>query len=437
MKITAILQKYRLVFLFFMLIQSLKSQTNIHTKGAYIVGPCDDTLILRGINYAPYNWGWDANELLISEIAKTGANCLRLPWYKSNAQSVPNSLYTNYAKLDSVLSKCIQNKIIPLLDLHDETCKDNAGNVLKLSYWYTQPQILTIISKYKKHIMLNIANEALYVGWNSNIANARTTFVNTYKSIIDTLRNAGINAPLVIDAPDCGTSLTEIADLGQTLITHDPLGNIILSAHAYWYSYANNDSTQMAAKINYALSKNIPFILGEIANQQDDASLCQYNLNYKPLLNYCQSKNISWMAWSWFRDGCPEREISSSGNANMLTTYGNDIVNNKVYGIKNTAVPSKYLKNGFCSTTSSLTPIAENSLHIFPNPAKNHLNILIPDKKFDVALYTLNNQLVCSQKGVSNQCLITIKNIPDGIYYININLYGHQISRKLIISNHD
>lgn len=49
-------------------VHSQTAQT-IHSSGKYILGPCNDTLLLRGVNYAPYNWGWSPSELLISQIA--------------------------------------------------------------------------------------------------------------------------------------------------------------------------------------------------------------------------------------------------------------------------------------------------------------------------------------------------------------------------------
>ncbi|MBK6524577.1 MAG: hypothetical protein IPG07_02900 [Crocinitomicaceae bacterium] len=89
----------------------------------------------------------------------------------------------------------------------------------------------------------------------------------------------------------------------------------------------------MANKLNAILAEEIPFVLGEIANQQDDITMCQYDLNYEPLLNYCEQQNIGWMAWVWDHDLCTDRQVSSTGNFVDLTTYGDDIVNNAVYGI--------------------------------------------------------------------------------------------------------
>ena len=45
---------------------------------------------------------------------------------------------------------------------------------------------------------------------------------------------------VMIDAPDCGTSLHAFTSIGQELIDHDPRHNLLLSAHAYWAADPNN-----------------------------------------------------------------------------------------------------------------------------------------------------------------------------------------------------
>jgi mannan endo-1,4-beta-mannosidase len=345
------MKKYFLLYFLFFFSKIIQAQlgSTIFVSGKNILGPCGDTLILRGINYAPYNWGWSPTQLRINEIALSGANCVRLVWYKTPATGTPTTTYTNLTNLDSVLSKCIQNKLIPILDLHDQTCQNNTTNLINMCTWYTQPAVKALINKYKHSLILNLANEALYVTWTSSPATAQTAFTNTYTTIINSIRANNITVPLMIDAPDCGQNLDVLTAVGNTLQTNDPQHNLIFSAHAYWYSFANNDSLTMLNKINSALAQNIPLVLGEIANTQDDVSMCQYTLNYKALLNICKNKKLSWLAWSWDNDGCSNRQVSSTGLAANLTTYGNEIMNNPNFGLlTNTSAKSLYLTTGAC-----------------------------------------------------------------------------------------
>ncbi len=107
---------------------------HIHTDGKYIIGPCGDTLRIKGVNYAPYNWGYDINDQRIAEIAQTGANAVRLPWYWSNPGA---NVYYDYVALDSIISKCIQHDLIPILELHDFTCESNPSDLITGSGWWT------------------------------------------------------------------------------------------------------------------------------------------------------------------------------------------------------------------------------------------------------------------------------------------------------------
>lgn len=347
------------VLLIFCATSNLLAQAGvtIHVSGKYILGPCNDTLILKGVDYAPYNWGWSPTQLNINQIALTGANCVRMPWYVNTPDGpTPQATYNNLVFLDSALSKCVQKKMIPILTLQDLTCASSTSSLITLANWYVTPTVKALINKYKHSIIINIANEALWVAWASNTITAQTSYTNTYISIVNTIRSNSITVPIMIDAPDCGTNLDVLANVGQTMQNADPLNNLIFSAHAYWYNYANNDSLQALAKINYAISKNIPFVFGEVSNLQDGTTMCQYTLNYKPWMKILKQKKIGWMAWSWDNDGCAQRQLSTNGNFSSLTSYGNDIVNNSIYGLSVGTVKSAYLINN--QTCPAATPTA-------------------------------------------------------------------------------
>ncbi len=427
------------LFLSLLTIVSITTQAQtsnfIHTSGKHILGPCNDTLTIKGINYAPYNWGYTLSDLKIDQIAQTGANAVRIVWYWSNPGA---NVYYNYVALDSAISKCIQHKMIAIVELHDFTCGNNPSTLTSGSGWWTNSSVFPILQKYKQSVIVNIANEALQVDWTSNPTASLATYKSTYQNIITNLRNVtGFDFPLMIDAPDCGQNSDAFitSNTASDLITFDPKHNVIFSTHAYWYGYANNDSLQMATKINNVTSQNIPLVLGEIANQQDDASMCQYNLNYKPLLNYCENKKISWLAWSWDHDGCSARQISSTGNFIDLTTYGNDIINNTTYGLlSHPAAKSSYLENNAtCNISTGIKNIQEDfSMFLFPNPSSGTFTIKTTEpiktiKAFDligqeVELIATDNQIYqLSKQGVFVLC-ITTKN-------------GAIINKKIMITN--
>lgn len=417
------------IFMFFESIAQISD--HIHTDGKYIIGPCGDTLRIKGVNYAPYNWGYDINDQRISEIAQTGANAVRLPWYWSNPGA---NVYYNYVALDSIISKCIQHDLIPILELHDFTCENNPSDLISGSGWWTNNSVFPILAKYRHSIIVNIANEALYVNWTGDQTAALITYRNTYETIINNLRNVtGFNFPILIDAPDCGqnSDVFITSNTATQLINTDPEHNLIFSAHAYWYAYANNDSTQMAAKINAVMSEDIPFILGEIANLQDDQTMCQYTLNYQPLLRYCEANEVSWIAWSWDHDGCAQRQMSTNGTYSSLTTYGNDLINNPDYGLNSQpAAKSKYLVEGGCSTAS----VVENTsirLEVYPNPNKGIFTVVTDQKDFGLSCYDLlGTEVKVTNLGNS---VYQIPTLP-GVYILKIQRSGQETVSRFIVN---
>ncbi len=430
--------KKQLLFICFLtLLFICKAQvyTTIHTSGKHILGSCNDTLILKGVNYSPYNWGWapSTTTLKISQIALTGANCVRLVWYQTGESGTPSVTYANSVLLDSAVSKCIQAKMIPIIELHDATCINNATTLIGVANWYVQPAIKTIINKYKHSVILNIANEALYVGWDSNPTAAQVTYTATYNTIINSIRTNSITVPIMIDGPDCGTNLDVMSNVGSALITADPLHNVIFSPHAYWYSYANNDSLQMLGKVNYAISKNIPFVFGEIANVQDGINGCTANLNYKALLRICKLKKIGWIAWSWDNDACPIRQLSTNGNFSSLSTYGNDLVNNLQYGLAVNTIKSKYLTTGCSITTQIINNNFEPSFNIYPNPTQGDFVIEMVEQNTRVELFDLLGQKTALINTENNRYQVDTK--TKGIYVLKItSVSGKSHTQKIIIN---
>ncbi|WP_300659873.1 cellulase family glycosylhydrolase [Fluviicola sp.] len=409
----------------------LSAQTDyIHTDGKYILGPCGDTLHLKGINYAPYNWGNEINDQRIAEIAQTGANAVRMPWYWSNPGA---NVYYDYVALDSIISKCVQNKLIVILELHDFTCENDPNELISGAAWWTNNSVIPILNRYKESIIVNIANEALYVNWTGNPTAALATYTSTYQTIISNLRNVtGFNYPILIDAPDCGqnSDVFITSSTAANLISTDPKHNLIFSAHAYWYAYANNDSTQMANKVNAVLADHIPFVLGEVANQQDDQTMCQYTLNYKPLLRYCEANKINWLAWSWDRDICSQRQMSTNGTFASLTTYGNDLINNPDYGLSTRpAAKSEFLVNGGCST-ALVNETVLSRIHVYPNPNNGTFSLKADQQEFEVSCYDLlGNKVMLNNLGNSNY---QIPSLP-GVYLLKLqSAEGEAVSRFIV-----
>lgn len=324
--------------------------SHIQVNGRNLTGTCGDTLVLKGVNYAPYNWGYTASENYFDQIALTKANAVRIVWFKNSGSAI----YNNLVYLDSALARCVRLKMIPIVELHDATCSGNMNDVTALVPFYTSPAFKALELKYRQHLIINIANEAGYYAWTSNPATALNTYKTTYINAIHTLRNGGLQVPVMIDAPDCGTNSDAFVNAGAEILASDVLSNTLFSVHGYWYGFAGNNPTTMLTKVQALYNSGLCIYFGEIANLQDDASPCQYNLAYVQLLNILKTFNIGWSAWGWYHDVCTQRQLSNNGNANNLSDYGQVIVNDPLVGLKATAIqPLQF--NNHCGFSCELT----------------------------------------------------------------------------------
>ena len=377
------------------------SDSTLHISGSKLIGICGDTIVLRGVNYAPYNWGYDSSQLQLSEVAKTGANAVRMSWYAHSAAP-----YYTDALLDSAIGTCIKNKMIPIIELHDYTCDATIGDIETLSSWYTAPARVAIFHKYQSSLIINLANEAGYVNWATDTYQAGQDYQNAYNQLIYELRQANIKVPFMVDAPDCGTSIDAFVNVAFPILTSDPIQNLIFSAHAYWFSYANNDSGTIAHDINSAASYSLPLVIGEVANYQDDAgTYCTFSLNYSPVLRACLQQKLGWLVWSWDNDQCTGRQLSTNGSFDSLSVFGRDIINNSAYGLLNVAKRTKYLSNGGCTNTTGVEDLAVDKPYILYNDNGTAYLKSLSDATMQIRLFDMVGREVYSGKINSGQII--------------------------------
>ncbi|GLU53504.1 cellulase family glycosylhydrolase [Dyadobacter frigoris] len=318
------------------------AEGTIHTQGNTIMSPCNEVFIPRGVNYSladdwefPANINGDptgVNNELSAEIIKAKPNIVRIEWYANRAANWKPYVV---ADLDVVVTRFQNAGIVSVIDLHDLTCSDDYTQFNNIILpWWKQQSVKDLITKHKGFVIVNVANEFGNVNWASDPATAYATWLNHYKTVITDLRTAGIQVPLMIDAPDCGQSLDIALQAGAALITQDPMHNIIMSAHAYWYA---DNAAAMEARVQQIADAAFPIVLGEIANIQDATGPCSNTIPaYKDLLQSCQNHNVGWLAWTWtddFCEGVNGRRISMNGGFTNLSTYGNTIINDPNFGL--------------------------------------------------------------------------------------------------------
>jgi mannan endo-1,4-beta-mannosidase len=326
-----------------------------YTEGRQLYDPNGQQIILRGINLPLLDdWSFPPSDKL-ADLEQTGANAVRIQWYLnySNAARPAYAL----ADLDAFLTRCKANRMIPIVGLWDVTCAADAGLVnTQLIPWWISDEVVAVLNQHQQYLIINLANELGFYRWADDSGAALSDFKTAYKSALTSVREK-VHMPVMIDAPDCGTSIDAWLTIGQELIDHDPDHNLLLSVHAYWAAYEG------MPHIASAVAANLPVVFGEIANKQDETigdltQFCYYdldglndnhppqnNFSYQSLLQTLKTNEIGWLAWSWWPDGCASRNIGqydqNTGQYEGLTApFGDDIVNNPDYGLKNNAEQS-------------------------------------------------------------------------------------------------
>lgn len=306
-------------------------RTTMYVSGRHLYTAAGEKVILRGVNEMAI---WHSDKTLaavLPEIAKTGANCVRLAWLPSGSAS----------DLDKLLDNCIKNKMIPIVEMHNAT-----GDWSKLpdaiNAW---KNLKSTMDKYQKWVILNIANEC--GGVTSN-----TDFLNYYKNAITELRNAGYKVPLCIDAATWGQDENNIIGTWQALVNHDPEKNLMFSVHLYWKE--NTESaikTRLDNLINKVVADGIPLHFGEGPQLKGGCDRIDWPYSYT--LSRCQDKAIGWLSWSWgaVRNGdCSSTriyDITTDGKfGNWTYTFGKNICVDDPNSIQKTSVRPPSLIGG-------------------------------------------------------------------------------------------
>ncbi|MCA9643576.1 MAG: cellulase family glycosylhydrolase [Polyangiaceae bacterium] len=305
-------------------------QDTFYTSDGKIYDPCGEEFVMRGVNHPTMYV--DRAGAALPEIAKTGANAVRLFWFGTHGVAINEA--------ESAVQAAVDNQMVPILELHDSTCQWNLGDIQ--SYW-TSSDAVSFIQKHQAHLIVNIANEASSPNDNA--------FASSYSSIVQAMRSAGIHVPLMIDAGRCGRDYQVLLDKGAELMNADPDHNLIFSAHLY----DPLTRTQLAKLMDDFQAAKLPFIIGEFANREPPG--CGATLDYGGLITEANTRGIGWLAWSWgdndpnkrWNGDCAEFDMTETFAYDSLFGWGKEVAVSLPASIQNTSVRSSWVQSGTCN----------------------------------------------------------------------------------------
>lgn len=307
-----------------------------------------NNFIMKGVNI-PLAWFVsDVNNNIANIRNNTGANCVRIVL---NTGTADNSWHT-------CVEQCIANKMIPMLELHDVTGSNSSSSLQSMASWWASKASYLTQQNIARYVLINIANE--WGDWFMSSPNndpPQSQWRDAYIAAVQTIRNAGINTTLVVDAPGYGQDNqgSTLINYAQAVQNSDPRHNVLFSVHMYceWSINGNSSVTTHLPAIKNA---GIPIIVGEFGFQHSEGSgTC--DINETQIMSTCQSNGVGWLAWSWKGNGSPVQylDLSNDWAGASLTSWGNTVVNG-TNGTKTSQVASVFSSG---CTPTAITPYVQ------------------------------------------------------------------------------
>jgi hypothetical protein len=286
-------------------------------EGRFLYDNLGEKVILYGINKMIV-WTDKDGIPSYSEIAKTGANCVRIVW----------SLDESAADLDTAINNCRSENMIPIIELHNAT-----GDWSKLpslvDYW-VRPDIVEVIQKHQEYLLVNIGNE---VG--NDVSEA--DFKAGYESAVSEMREAGIHVPLIIDASRYGQNIDILQSCGPYLIEADPDNNLMFSVHMWWPTVWGYTAQRVIDELEESVTMNLPLVVGEFGEGWDETESGQ--IPYKTIIEHCYKNQIGYLPWSWGPGNNPQTflDMTTDGTYDTLNGWGLEVAVTDPYSIQNIA----------------------------------------------------------------------------------------------------
>ena len=332
-----------------------------HTDGGRLLDANGNEFIMKGLN-APLAWYRNDVPNSLDDIRNnTGSNCIRIVM----ETGTPDNVWQD------AVQKCIDNDMIPMVELHDYTGSTNTSAPNTAAQWFAQRATYFNQPEIKKHILINICNE--WGTWQTATNDANNNnggaWLTSFTTAIQTLRNAGITTTLVIDAVGYGQDIQtakNIRDDAKTMMASDAsfLGgnpNLLFSIHMYceWRKGANDPAIVKTIK-----DSGIPIMVGEFGYQHATDGSC--DIDEQNIMDQCQAAGVGWLAWSQKGNGSPVEylDLCNDWNCTNLSTWGNTVFNGR-NGTKTSQTCSVFLTSNAAPTVAITAPV-NNSIYEAP-----------------------------------------------------------------------
>ncbi|MFQ3579075.1 MAG: endo-1,4-beta-xylanase, partial [Bacteroidales bacterium] len=378
-----------------------------------------NNFIMKGIN-VPLSWyQTQVNGSIAALRTNTGSNCLRIVVNAgyNGTTATPTNVWQNCVQL------CIDNKMIPMVELHDWTGSTNTTNdFTNMANWFVTHADYFKKPEIARYILLNICNEwGTWQTANSNGAAWRDGF----NQAVTLIRNAGIKSTLVIDAVGYGQDIDDAKNIrayAASMINSDPEKNLLFSIHMYCEWKKGGDD--IPGTLKWARDNKIPLIVGEFGYQHATDGSC--DIDEQLIMDECQAKGIGWLAWSQKGNGGGVEYLDLCGDwdcrASTLSNWGKTVFDGR-NGTKTAVTASVFTTAPNVPPTVSLTAPTNNATFNALSSITISANATDTDGTISRVEFYAGTDLIATDN--TSPYSINWTNVPAGTYSITAVAYDN------------
>ncbi|HET9912930.1 MAG TPA: cellulase family glycosylhydrolase [Anaerolineales bacterium] len=310
----------------------VQAAAGFHVSGRNLLDASGNNFIMRGISH-PHVW-YTSQTSSFANIKAAGANTVRVVlgggrWGPSSASDVAN-----------VIQLCKTNKLICVLENHDTTGYGEDGAATSLAqavnYWKS---IQSVLIGQEAYVLINIGNEP----YGNNNASA---WVESTRNAIITMRDAGFDHTLIVDAPNWGQDWQFVMrDNAASIFNSDADRNTIFSIHMYGVF---DTAAEVQSYVSSFVTAGLPLVIGEFGWNHSDG-----NPDEDAIVATAQANGIGYIGWSWSGNGggVEYLDMVTSFNPDQRTDWGKRIITGS-NGLQETSVQASVYDEG----TPTFTP---------------------------------------------------------------------------------
>lgn len=276
----------------------------IHTNGVNLENEKNEKIQLRGLSSHGIEWYYDVltYENLKDLKDNWNINTFRIAMYTdSNGKGYVYNSTENTEKVYNIIDIATRLDMYVIVDWH--ILYDNNPQIHK-----QEAKIFfdELSKKYSNtpNVIYEICNEpnGNEVTWDKDIKPYA-------EEIIPIIRKNSKNSLIIVGTPDWCKKLKKAAD--------NPLNfeNIVYSCHFY----SGTHGSELREQIDYCIDKNIPIFVSECGLTEANGDGALYFDEFSEWIDYLNSKNISWIYWSFSNKNessailLPEYNVYNSG----------------------------------------------------------------------------------------------------------------------------